>query len=73
MAVMRIVDRWRDRRARELYQRYGAHPWHLLDDRTRDHYRRLVEDGMDGAGRPLRRPLPPLRSRRRGQPPTLDY
>lgn len=55
MAVTRILDRLRDRRARELYQRYGARPWSLLDDRTRDHYRKLVAEGLDGAGRPLRR------------------
>jgi len=55
MAVTRFLDRWRDRRARELYQRYGARPWPLLDDRTRDHYRQLVANGIDGAGRPLRR------------------
>jgi hypothetical protein len=55
MAVRRIVGRWRDRRARQLYQRYGARPWDLLDERTRDHYRQLVAAGIDGAGRPLRR------------------
>ena len=69
MAVTRILDRFRDRRARELYQRYGARPWSLLDDRTRDHYRQLVADGLDGAGRPLGRRTS-SRSRRR---PLLDY
>jgi hypothetical protein len=69
MTLMRILAPVRDRRARELYQRYGARPWSLLDDRTRDHYRELVAKGMDGEGRPLRRR--PLRSRRR--PPVLDY
>jgi len=73
MTVTRILTHWRDRRARELYQRYGARPWHLLDDRTRDHYRQLVVDGLDGAGQPLRRrPLRPHRSRR-GRPPAMDY
>ena len=55
MAVRGILGRWRDRRPRQLYQRYGARPWDLLDERTRDHYRRLVADGIDGAGRPLSR------------------
>lgn len=55
MAVRGIVGRWRDRRARELYQRYGARPWDLIDERTRDHYRQLVAAGIDGAGRPLPR------------------
>jgi hypothetical protein len=53
MAARGIVRRWRDRRARELYQRYGARPWDLIDERTRDHYRQLVAAGIDGAGRPL--------------------
>jgi hypothetical protein len=71
MAVTRLLGRWRDRRARELYQRYGARPWHLLDDRTQDHYRKLVAEGLDGAGRPLRpRAFPP---RRRTAPPAADY
>ena len=71
MAVTRILQPWRDRRARQLYQRYGARPWHLLDERTQDHYRKLIADGMDGAGRPLRpRPFP---SRRRTSPPAADY
>jgi len=70
MTLTRILDPFRDRRARELYQRYGARPGSLLDDRTRDHYRQLVAKGMDGTGRPLRRR--PFRSRRR-RPPLLDY
>jgi hypothetical protein len=71
MAVTRILRPWRDRRARELYQRYGARPWELLDERTQDHYRQLVANGMDGAGRPLpRRTFP---SRRRTSPPAADY
>jgi len=67
MAVTRILRPWRDRRARELYQRYGARPWHLLDERTQAHYRKLVADGVDGAGRPL--------TRRRSRPvlPAADY
>jgi hypothetical protein len=52
MTVRRILDRWRDRRARELYQRYGAHPWHLLDERTRVHYRQLVSDGLTARADP---------------------
>jgi hypothetical protein len=55
MAVTRILRPWRDRRARKLYQCYGARPWHLLDERTQAHYRKLVADGLDGAGRPLTR------------------
>ena len=70
MAVARILRPWRDRRARELYQRYGARPWELIDERTRDHYRQLVADGMDGAGRPLRRRSFPFR---RPSPPAGGY
>jgi hypothetical protein len=70
MAVTRMLRRWRDRRARELYQRYGARPWHLLDDRTRNHYRKLVAEGMDGAGRPLR---PRVFPSRRAAPRAADY
>lgn len=70
MTLTQILDRFRDRRARELYQRYGARPWSLLDDRTRDHYRQLVANGIDGTGRPLRRR--PFRSGRR-RAPLLDY
>ncbi|HEY0403843.1 MAG TPA: hypothetical protein VGD09_17630 [Blastococcus sp.] len=65
------LGRWRDRRARKLDQRYGARPWPLLDDRTRGHYRQLVVDGIDGAGRPLRRR--PFPGRRRRQSPASDY
>jgi hypothetical protein len=71
MAVTRFLRPLRDRRARELYQRYGARPWELIDERTRDHYRQLVADGLDGAGRPLRRR--PLPSRRRASRPAADY
>jgi hypothetical protein len=71
MAVTRILHPWRDRRARLLYQRYGARPWHLLDERTQDHYRKLVADGMDGAGRPLN--PTPFPSRRRTARPAADY
>jgi hypothetical protein len=71
MAVRRILVRLRDRRARELYQRYGARPWHLLDERTQTHYRQLVANGLDGAGRPLRRRS--FRSRRRPASPASDY
>ena len=71
MAVTRILRPWRDRRARELYQRYGARPWDLLDDRTQEHDRKLIADGLDGAGRPLRRRRFP--SRARTCPPTADY
>jgi len=63
IALTRFLGRWRDRRPRELYQRYGARPWDLLDERTRRHYRQLVADGIDGAGQPL--PRRPFRSRRR--------
>lgn len=71
MAVRRIPRPLRDRRARQLYQRYGARPWDLLDDRTRDHYRQLVADGIDGAGRPL--PRGHFRPRGRLRPPAADY
>jgi hypothetical protein len=71
MALTRTVGRWRDRRARELYQRYGARPWDLLDERTRRHYRQLVADGIDGAGQPL--PRRPLWSRRRSASPASGY
>jgi 3-oxoadipate enol-lactonase len=40
-------------RAAKLYSRYGARPWHLLPEPTREHYRQLVADGIDGSGRPL--------------------
>jgi len=71
MAVMRILRSRRDRRARELYQRYGGKPWHLLDERTQAHYRKLVAEGMDGASRPLQRRA--FGSRRRPSPPAADY
>jgi hypothetical protein len=54
-----------------LYQRYGARPWHLLDERTQTHYRQLVADGLDGAGRPLRRRR--IGSGRRPASPASDY
>jgi hypothetical protein len=38
----------------------AGRPWPLLDDRTRGHYRQLVVDGIDGAGR-------------RRQSPASDY
>jgi hypothetical protein len=71
MALTRFLDRWRDRRPRELYQRYGARPWDLLDEGTRRHYRQLVADGIDGAGQPL--PRRPFRSRRRPDLPVSGY
>ena len=40
-------------RAEELYRRYGARPWHLLPEPTREHYRSLVAAGIDGQGQPL--------------------
>jgi 3-oxoadipate enol-lactonase len=39
--------------AEELYRRYGARPWHLLPEATREHYRGLVAAGIDGRGQPL--------------------
>jgi hypothetical protein len=42
-----------DRRARDLYRRYGARPWATLPEPTREHFRGLVRAGIDGAGRPL--------------------
>ena len=71
MPVRRILARFRDRRARRLYQRYGARPWHLLDDRTQRHYRKLVAEGIDGAGQPLRRRT--SLTRRPQQPPATGY
>jgi hypothetical protein len=68
--AIRDVLRWRDRRARNLYRRYGARPWHLLDDQTRNHFRKLVAAGIDGAGRPL----PPGRVlTRRTRAASADY
>jgi hypothetical protein len=69
--VTRMLRPLRDRRARKLYQQYGARPWDLLDERTRRHYRQLVADGIDGAGQPL--PRRPFRSRRRPASPVSDY
>jgi 3-oxoadipate enol-lactonase len=40
-------------RAERLYARYGGRPWRLLPEQTREHFRGLVADGIDGAGRPL--------------------
>jgi hypothetical protein len=42
-----------DRRASELYRRYGARPWNELPEGTRQHFRGLIRAGIDGAGRPL--------------------
>jgi hypothetical protein len=42
-----------DRRAHDLYLRYGAHPWPDLPEATREHFRGLVKAGIDGAGSPL--------------------
>jgi 3-oxoadipate enol-lactonase len=39
--------------AERLYARYGARPWHLLPEKTREHFRQLVAAGIDGEGRPL--------------------
>ena len=41
-------------RAERLYARYGSRPWQLLPEQTREHFRGLVADGIDGTGRPLR-------------------
>jgi 3-oxoadipate enol-lactonase len=40
-------------RAAALYRRYGARPWHLLPEQTREHYRGLVAAGIDGQGQAL--------------------
>jgi 3-oxoadipate enol-lactonase len=40
-------------RAERLYARYGGRPWRLVPEETRQHFRGLVADGIDGAGRPL--------------------
>jgi 3-oxoadipate enol-lactonase len=40
--------------AERLYARFGGRPWQLLPEPTREHFRGLVVDGIDGAGRPLR-------------------
>lgn len=42
-----------EERAAELYRRYGARPWNLVPEGTREHYRGLVAAGIDGQGRPL--------------------
>jgi pimeloyl-ACP methyl ester carboxylesterase len=42
-----------DAGAQRLYSRYGARPWHLLPEKTREHFRQLVAAGIDGEGRPL--------------------
>lgn len=42
-----------EERAEELYRRYGARPWHLVPEGTREHYRGLVAAGIDGQGEPL--------------------
>ncbi|MCW2719192.1 hypothetical protein [Pseudonocardia sp.] len=42
-----------EERARELYLRYGALPWSELPERTREHFRCLVRDNIDGQGGPL--------------------
>ncbi len=39
--------------AERLYARYGGRPWSLLPEPTREHFRRLVDSGIDGQGRPL--------------------
>ena len=39
-----------DRRARDPYVRYGALPWPELPEATREHFRCLVEAGIDGSG-----------------------
>jgi hypothetical protein len=66
-----------ERRAGELYARYGALPWSRLPERTREHFRGLVRANIDGQGRPLQadaaRPTvedgqrPPARASRRQQ------
>jgi len=40
--------------AEELYRRYGARPWSLIPESTREHFRGLVTAGTDGQGQPLR-------------------
>jgi hypothetical protein len=44
-----------EQRAEELYLRYGAAPWQHLPETTREHFRGLVEAGIDGQGQPLTR------------------
>jgi hypothetical protein len=43
-----------DRRACDLYRRYGGLPWAELPAATQEHFRDLVRAGTDGAGCPLR-------------------
>ena len=40
--------------AERLHARFGRRPWQLLPEPTREHFRGLVADGIDGADRPLR-------------------
>jgi hypothetical protein len=40
--------------AERLHARFGGRPWQLLPEPTREHFRGLVVDGIDGAHRPLR-------------------
>jgi hypothetical protein len=42
-----------DRRAGDLYRRYGAGAWTKLPEAAREHFRHLVGAGLDGAGRTL--------------------
>jgi hypothetical protein len=42
-----------ERRAHELYRRYGAAPWRQLPEGTREHFRHLVRAGIDGSGNAL--------------------
>ncbi|MHA6782063.1 hypothetical protein ACVGOW_13915 [Pseudonocardia saturnea] len=41
-----------DTQARLLYAHYGARPWTLLPEATREHVRSLVRAGLDGQGLP---------------------
>ena len=43
----------RESAAERLYARYGSRPWDLLPEATREHFRELVEEGLDGTGAPL--------------------
>ena len=51
----RVAPSGHDREAiaERLYARYGSRPWELLPDATREHFRGLVEAGVDGTGAPL--------------------
>jgi hypothetical protein len=42
-----------ERRAHDLYRRYGARPWRQLPEGTREHFRHLVQAGIDGSGNSL--------------------